>query len=111
MQERLSSTYIGKGIAIPHALGGEKDILRQGVAIVRLNKSISWSNKEEERVDLLFLLILRFSNIKYINYFFKEFYSLLKEDNMLIGIKNASNYEEIIQLLTEKLVLNEELQY
>lgn len=111
MQERLSSTYIGKGIAIPHALGGEKDILRQGVAIVRLNKSISWSNKEEERVDLFFLLILRFSNIKHINYFFKEFYSLLKEDNMLIGIKNASNYEEIIQLLTEKLVLNEELQY
>lgn len=99
-REKLSSTCIGKGIAIPHALDGEEDIICQCIMVVRLQNPVRWGNKEE-RAELIFFLVLHFSNIKNINYFFENFYSFLNNDRLLNRIKGVETAEEIAHLLNE----------
>lgn len=54
-RERLGSTSIGKGVAIPH---GKLSMLDETlVCFVRLDEAIGFDSREEEAVDILFVLL------------------------------------------------------
>lgn len=89
-RETKSSTVIGNGIAIPHAK--ERFVIKPKVCIIKLEKPINWKN---ERVELIFILALKFSDIQTIKKFFKNFYTIL-DDNILIDkIKKLDSSDEV----------------
>ncbi|WDV46752.1 BglG family transcription antiterminator [Clostridiaceae bacterium M8S5] len=94
-RERITSTAVGKGVAIPH--GSHKYVKRPVILVATLKEPIEWSNG---KVDVVFLLALKFENKEEIRYFFKHFYSMLDDETVLssIRIKNTSKeiYETII---------------
>lgn len=46
-REAVSATYLGSGVAIPHALGADKDLAeRDAIAVLQLRQGIAWSGGE-----------------------------------------------------------------
>jgi activator of the mannose operon (transcriptional antiterminator) len=92
-REKIGSTYIGKGIAIPHA----KDIFvnKSKICIVKFTKPITWQGN---KVDVIFILCLKFNDANNTKNFFKKFYSLLENDEMISQIKNAQSLNDITYL-------------
>lgn len=95
-REKKGSTYIGKGIAIPHA----EDIYvnKSKVCIVRFNEPVIW---QENKLDFIFILCLKFEDIDKTKKFFKSFYSVLKDDEILQKMKYFKNKNEIMNIFTE----------
>src|SRR5699024_48431 len=55
-RERLGSTGLGEGVAIPHArMGGNQHIL---AAFIRLNQGIDFDAADQQPVDLFFALLV-----------------------------------------------------
>jgi activator of the mannose operon (transcriptional antiterminator) len=92
-REKIGSTYIGKGIAIPHA----KDVFvnKSKICIVKFTKPITWQGN---KVDVIFILCLKFNDANNTKNFFKKFYSLLENDEMISQIKNAQSINDIAYL-------------
>jgi len=55
-RERLGSTGLGHGIALPH--GRMQDLEQPLAAIITLNKGIDFEAADEQKVDILFALIM-----------------------------------------------------
>lgn len=90
-REEKGSTYVGKGIAIPH---GESVYVNQSkVCIVKFKEPISW---EDNDLEFIIILCLNFENISTTKNFFKNFYTVLESDKTMLDIKNAKSAEEII---------------
>lgn len=96
-REKRASTSIGKGIAIPH--GNAKYIIKPAIFIVKNIYPIQWEN---ELVDTVLLLILKFEDINYNKKFFYRLYSCLETPGL---IKNIHTEEDLIKL--KKFLLEE----
>ncbi|MFO7152103.1 MAG: BglG family transcription antiterminator [Bacillota bacterium] len=96
-REKITSTYIGKGVAIPH--GEDRFVLRPTVAVVTLKTPIEWWKNQ---VDLVFYLALRFDTSEYTRAFFKEFYGILDSQEILDLIRHAKSPAEIKKILAFK---------
>lgn len=94
-RETLTSTAIGKGVALPH--GGEKFVKHSNIVIATLEEPIEWGG---EMVDIIFLLALRLEDRNYIKSFFSYFYTVLDDENMLNKIRNSSTKEQILELIS-----------
>lgn len=94
-REKITSTAIGKGVAIPH--GRQEFVKRAFVALVKLDKAINWSRDEE--VDLVFVLAPKFSEGSIMKNFFKSFYSMLDDENILAEIRRKNSSQDIYQIL------------
>ena len=94
-REKTLSTCIGNKVAIPHAY--RKHVIRSSVAVARLKNSVDWF--EEERADLIFLFAIGDESSNDIKELFSHMYNLLTEDEKIKRIKEASDKEEIIQLI------------
>ena len=57
-RERLGSTYVGHGIAIPHARVKNSTLDHPVGILIHLHKSIPYGNQEDEVVNLLFALLV-----------------------------------------------------
>lgn len=50
-RERQANTYLGHGIAIPHGLVGDRELIREtGVAVVQLSRPIEWNAGQQVRL-------------------------------------------------------------
>ncbi|EOC99656.1 BglG family transcription antiterminator [Caldisalinibacter kiritimatiensis] len=96
-REKVTSTAVGKGVAIPH--GNEKLVHRPSIAIATLNEPIDWSG---EKVDIVFLLALGFEASNEIRKFFKSFYSMLDNVDILNTIRDSKTSEQIYEVLLER---------
>lgn len=96
-REKITSTYIGRGVAIPH--GEDRFVKKPTVAVVTLEEPVEWWGK---RVDLLFYLALRFDTSKYTKAFFKEFYEMLDCPEVLDMMRRAKTPGEIKGILAYK---------
>lgn len=96
LREQITSTAVGKGVAIPH--GEEVYINIPIISVVVLKKPIDWSKNQ---VDIVFLLALQFETGQDTKRFFKKFYALLDNDEKLNEIRNASMPDEVLQLITD----------
>ncbi|WP_242948672.1 BglG family transcription antiterminator [Caloramator quimbayensis] len=101
-REIKSSTVIGRGIAIPHST--EEYVKKLGICIIKLNNPVKWNNEE---IDLILILALRFSDLNGTKEFFKNFYSVLDNEELIRKIKNAKNEEEIVTLFLNGGELND----
>ncbi|WP_422448278.1 BglG family transcription antiterminator [Thermoanaerobacterium sp. DL9XJH110] len=96
-REKITSTYIGRGVAIPH--GEDRFVIKPTVAVITLKAPVEWWGKQ---VDLVFYLALRFNTSKYTKAFFKEFYEMLDRPDILDMIREAKAPGEIKKILACK---------
>ncbi|MGE6631888.1 BglG family transcription antiterminator [Bacillus sp. NPDC077027] len=90
-RERMSSTYLGKGIAMPHPL-----VTNEGascVAIARLKQPINW---EGEQASLIFLLAIQKEDATLMNQFFEQAVDLLDDPDRINTLMHAENFDELI---------------
>lgn len=90
-REKKGSTIIGKGIAIPHAT--QEYVNNSKICIVKLNNPIIWDNQE---LKLVIILCLKFNDVKITKTFFKNFYSILNNDELTKKIIESNNELDII---------------
>lgn len=101
-REKITSTAVGKGVAIPH---GKQEFVKQpSIVLVTLENPITWSG---EQVDIVFMLALRFGTGDITRSFFKEFYSMLDNDEILTEIREKGSAQEIYHVLRRKEDMNE----
>ncbi|MDN5331898.1 MAG: hypothetical protein PWP45_1123 [Tepidanaerobacteraceae bacterium] len=96
-REKITSTYIGRGVAIPH--GEDRFVIKPTVAVITLETPVEWWGKQ---VNLVFYLALRFDTSEYTKAFFKEFYDMLDSPEILDMIRQAKSPEEIKRILAFK---------
>lgn len=97
-REKVGSTYIGKGIAIPHA----RDIFvnKSKICVVKLEKPIAWQGNE---LEFIFILCLKFNDITVIKKFFRNFYSVLENDDLILKMKSVKSVEDIICIFNQEV--------
>lgn len=95
-REKKGTTFLGKGIAIPHAM--DKYVNTSKICFVKLRDPIMWNGNQ---LEILIILCLKFDDIKSTKEFFKELYNVLRNDEIIDKMKNEKNPKEIIKLLNE----------
>ena len=93
-REELTSTAVGKGVAIPHA--SDEYIITPNICVIKLLKPIDWG---ESKVDVVFLLALKFQDGKSTKSFFKEFYLMLDNEAVINKIRKAKTGKEIVKTI------------
>ncbi|MBB6453791.1 activator of the mannose operon (transcriptional antiterminator) [Salirhabdus euzebyi] len=88
-REKLSSTYIGGGIAIPH--GNVHEIIQSGIAVGRLTHPINWSN---EKVQLVFMLANKEIAKEDVKKLFSELAILVEDEKVLKKLQDVGTVEE-----------------
>lgn len=98
-RERIGSTALGSGVAIPHGVSGL--VRRPAICLMRLRQSINWSG---EPVNLIFMLALNFEDISSTKLFFKAFYHLTGNTGTIQLLTQAGSAEEIKRIIAERCV-------
>lgn len=98
-RERLGSTGLGRGIAIPHVKFKQLD--RIHCLFARLEQPIDFEALDDEPVDLIFLLLApehaSGDHLKAL----ARISRLLREPDVLKRLREAGNPREILRVLTE----------
>lgn len=92
-REKKASTYIGKGICIPHSR--EDFVNKSKVCIIKLKNPLMM---EDYQVSLIVMLALSFKEVSTITSFFKNFYSMLENDDLIKKIAESENEKQIFKL-------------
>lgn len=95
-REKKGSTYVGKGIAIPHA--SEVYVNKSKICIVRFKNSITW---QKDQLNFIVILCLKFDDVNTTKKFFKNFYSVLKDDEIISKVKSAQSIDDIVNIFIE----------
>lgn len=96
-REKITSTAIGKGVAIPH--GNQKYVKRPVIALAILEKPVQWG---ENNVDLVFMLAFKEDSKLNMQNFFSEFYKILDDEKILNDIRILNSSEEIYRYLSRR---------
>ena len=97
-RERLGSTGLGKGIAIPH---GRLSGLKESVgAFVRLSQPILFESPDGLPVDLLFLLLLSDSNTEHLQ-ILAALAQVLSQEEICRKLRQASDEKAAWQVFAE----------
>ncbi len=97
-REKVANTYLGNGIAIPHGLPKDRDlILETGISVVQIPSGVEWNPgetvylvvgiaaKSDEHIEIL-------SNLTYV----------LDDEAVVQKLAKTSNANDIIQCLTNR---------
>lgn len=100
-RERLGSTAVGHGVAIPH---GKVNKLDQIVGLfAKLKSPIDFDSLEEQPVDLIFVLLAPESagadHLKALS----RIARVLRDDEIATKLRESSSKNEIFKILTEAL--------
>lgn len=97
-REKLGSTAIGEGIAIPHARVESIDDLVG--AFVRLVKGVDFDALDEEPVDLIFLLLapVATSSAEHLR-ILARLARALRDPELREGLRHAESPERVLELL------------
>ncbi|HYD69201.1 PTS sugar transporter subunit IIA [Azospirillum sp.] len=96
-REKLGSTALGKGAALPHAelRPAETPV----VLFVRLRRPIDFDARDEEPVDLVFLVLWPAAIRKGLLPVMSEICRALREPQALRRLRRAATPEDIVQLV------------
>lgn len=92
-RENKSSTYIGKGISIPHSR--EEFVIVPKICIISLKKPVHWHGNE---LKIIVILALRFKDVTTTKSFFKNFYNILDNNEAINKVLNAADSVEISKI-------------
>jgi PTS system nitrogen regulatory IIA component len=98
-REKLGSTGLGKGIALPHA-ELQKDIAPL-MLFARLRRAIDFGAQDEEPVDLVFLVLWPTTAVKDLLPTMSEICRILREPQTLRDLRLARTPERIVQVLQQ----------
>ncbi|SHE61491.1 BglG family transcription antiterminator [Alkalibacter saccharofermentans] len=93
-RENASSTYLGKGIAIPHPT--IEYVRNSKIAVIKLDKPII--NKYEV-IEMIFLLCLKIEGYGIATKIFSEFYSMLGNEKYMNDLKQVESTEQMNTML------------
>ena len=96
-RERLGSTALGKGVALPHA--ELRDGGRPIVLFARLRRPIDFDARDDEPVDIVFLVLWPNGTGKGLLPAMSEICRSLREPQMLRRLRLASTPDEVISLV------------
>ena len=104
-RERLGSTAIGNGIAIPHArLQGLSDI---ACYVARLESPVPFHAEDKQPVDLLFMILVPETEARDHLTLLARISRLLHDPEMVEDLRNAMTCDEMYRLLIQKLPSDE----
>ncbi|MCY6369883.1 BglG family transcription antiterminator [Clostridium ganghwense] len=92
-REKKASTVIGKGIAIPHSK--PEYVEESKVCIIKLENPIIRNNQE---INIIIILAIKFKDISTTRAFFKNLYSVLDNELLIDKIKKTNDKLEIINI-------------
>jgi PTS system nitrogen regulatory IIA component len=96
-RERLGSTALGRGVALPHALlSGDPPPI---VLFARLRRAIDFDARDDEPVDLVFLVLWPEASPEGLLPTLSEISRLLREPRVLQRLRSVSTSEEVVALL------------
>ncbi|SFN26577.1 PTS IIA-like nitrogen-regulatory protein PtsN [Izhakiella capsodis] len=99
-RERMGSTGIGNGIAIPHGKL-EEDTLRAVGVFIRLDQPIPFDAIDNQPVDLLFALLVPADQCKTHLHTLSLVAKRLADKSICRRLRAAQNDEELYQIITE----------
>jgi PTS system nitrogen regulatory IIA component len=97
-RERLGSTGLGHGIALPHAR--MKEVKEAVGAFVQLRQGIDFDAIDDQPVDLAFALLVPESATEVHLQLLSNLASMFSEPQLRESLRRATSTEEILQLLT-----------
>ncbi|WP_461204895.1 BglG family transcription antiterminator [Clostridium sp. DL1XJH146] len=92
-REMIESTVIGRGVAIPHAI--EEFVAQSKICIVRPKEAVEWKGSQ---LNLILILCLKFGVVDITRRFFKNFYSILSNEDLIDKIIKSRDKQEIIEI-------------
>jgi nitrogen PTS system EIIA component len=98
-RERLGSTGIGKGIAIPHAR--TRAVNKLIIAFARLQKGVDFGAEDDDPVRLIFLLGTPVDTVGDYLKILAKLSRLLKENGLRKQLLKAHTNDQVIALLEE----------
>lgn len=99
-RERLGSTGIGHGVAIPH--GRVKNTRQASGAFIRLAESIDFDAIDQSPVDLIFALLVPEESTDEHLAILSELAGLFNEPSFRDSLRHAENKHEIYSLIRER---------
>ncbi|WP_207669260.1 BglG family transcription antiterminator [Fonticella tunisiensis] len=93
-REKLSTTYIGNGAAMPH--GYSQYVNKPIISIVQLKEPIDWEGK---KVNIVFLCAMDLSLNKDAEKLFEDIYEIVNNKEYLKKLKQISNKAEFMEIL------------
>jgi nitrogen PTS system EIIA component len=98
-REKLGSTGIGEGVAIPH--GKVKDLDKLIVSFGRSKKGIDFNSTDSQAVNLFFLLIAPESSTGSHLKALAQISRLLKDEKTRESLRKAETREEIYRIISD----------
>ena len=97
-RERLGSTGLGKGIAIPH--GRLKEEQRTSAAFLRLAEGVDYAAADKQPVDLLFALIVPEQSTDEHLQTLATLAEMFSDDAILASLRRSGTTADIYSILT-----------
>lgn len=100
-RERLGSTAIGRGIAVPHA--GIDDLATSAAVLYRLAEPIPFEATDQAPVDVVFVVVCPATKRSGLLALLGELCRTLRADQVLQQVRTASSGTELKQILAEAI--------
>jgi len=98
-RERLGSTGLGHGIALPHAR--MREITEAVGAFVQLRKGVAFDTLDDEPVDLAFALLVPESVTELHLQLLSQLASMFRDPDLRRNLRRATSAEQILALLED----------
>jgi fructose-specific phosphotransferase system IIA component len=99
-REKLGSTAIGAGIAIPHARANT--VNEVSIAFARSSQGIDFNSADGDPVNLIFLLAAPVESGSLYLKLLARISRLLRYQDLIDSLKNATTKEEVISIIASK---------
>lgn len=103
-RERIGSTALGKGVALPHAELPEAETPL--ILFVRLSRPINFDAKDDEPVDLVFLVLWPGETRKGLLSVMSQICRALRDPQSLRRLRLAKTPEDVVQLVLQEVAAN-----
>lgn len=98
-RERLGSTGLGKGIAVPHAR--LSDIKDPHACLVKLNQGINYDAIDKLKVDLIFVLFIPQDSTEEHLQILASLAKIFSQKSVTEKIRISQSADDIIQIITQ----------
>lgn len=98
-RERIGSTALNNGIALPHA--ELRDRLSPSILFARLVRPVDFDATDDQPVDLIFMVLWPAANRKGLLNMMSEICRVLRDRQVVRRLRSAATPEEVIQVFHE----------
>ncbi|API93006.1 BglG family transcription antiterminator [Virgibacillus sp. 19R1-5] len=99
LRESIASTAIGNKVAIPHPINIE--VSKSCICTAILNNEMDWD--KDEKVVIVFIIVLENKWAPYFQEIFSELYSLTSSYDSIGDLQTKNNFDDFIKDITAKL--------